>query len=174
VKIHFGFGGKKLPGWRNWDKDCNLKNPLPYSNDIVTHVFVENGIEYLTHQEAWKFLEECFRIIKPEGMIRIAFPDISELRKTITPTYRKMVQAKGDSDGTRKTTIQAFAFKYNRRGIWTSDLLETFLNAVGFKTNLAYVGHSFLPEFLGVEQYGTTAEEKLKSIGISVIEGVKL
>ena len=168
MKIHFGLGGKKLPGWRNWGKDCDLKRALPYSDNIVTHLFVENGIEYLTHQEVFKFLEECHRILVPNGFIRIAIADISEQWSAMTPKIKKHLLAEGKADGSAKSTIKATVFKEGYRSCWNSNLLVTFLTANGFKTNLSTAGNSYLPEFDGLE---SNTENEIEP---SIVEGVKI
>lgn len=174
MKIHFGLGGNKLPGWRNWDNDCDLRKPLPYSTGIVTHIFVERGIEQITHQEAWKFFEECFRILKPAGLIRVAVPDISQMWPAMTAVHRKSVQAVGYGDGTSMSIIRAALFEHGHQAVWNSDLLETIMSAIGFTANKASAGESFYPEFVGLESRWKAVGKAAAEAETAVVEGVKL
>jgi predicted SAM-dependent methyltransferase len=134
----------------------------------VTHIFVENGVEYLTHQEAWKFFEECHRILIPNGFIRIAITDISEQWSAMTPKYRKKAKELGIGDGDAKSTIKAVIFKQGFQGCWNAKLLDTFLIAVGFKTYGSNVSHSRnIIEFNNLEVISDNFEP-------SIIEGTKV
>ncbi len=83
--INLACGGKfcNLSGWINADHNpssqevlrVNLLKPLPFENNSFDVVYHSQFIEHLTFDDAEKFLEECFRILKPNGILRVVTPD---------------------------------------------------------------------------------------------------
>lgn len=88
TKLNLGSGGKILPGWDNLDYDphpgviiCDLRNPLPYSDRSVSHIFSEHAIEHLDELEGYVLLRESYRVLMSGGHIRISCPDLEEYVK---------------------------------------------------------------------------------------------
>jgi predicted SAM-dependent methyltransferase len=84
--INLACGGKlcRQPGWVNADhnpssKDVvrvNLLRALPFANGSFDVVYHSQFIEHLPEGEAKAFLGECWRILKPGGVIRVVTPDL--------------------------------------------------------------------------------------------------
>src|SRR5881396_391258 len=68
-KLHFGCGGLNLPDWSNYDLEVDIRKPLPFPNACASHILAEHVVEHVTHQEAWKFFEECWRVLIPGGVL---------------------------------------------------------------------------------------------------------
>ena len=81
VKIQFCCGTNKLEGWINRDADCDITEPLPYRDNFADYAFCEHGLEHVSGPEALKFLDECYRILKPKGVLRICVPVQDRLTK---------------------------------------------------------------------------------------------
>lgn len=84
IKLNLGCGDVYLEEWINIDLDSSkadinqdLRSPLPYTDNTVDFIINEHFIEHLTVEEGLKFLEECFRVLKPGGVFRIATPDLT-------------------------------------------------------------------------------------------------
>ncbi len=57
--------------------DLNTDNLiLPFNDNCVSLVYFSHTIEHLEEAKANKFLSECFRILKPRGVLRIVIPSI--------------------------------------------------------------------------------------------------
>lgn len=83
LKLHLGCGPHIKEGWENYDLEpgpggikWDLRKPLPVDDNSVDFIFTEHFIEHLTRPEAVKFLQECFRALKPGGTLRISTPDL--------------------------------------------------------------------------------------------------
>jgi predicted SAM-dependent methyltransferase len=63
---------------------------LPLTNESCEGIYSSHMLEHLDRNEADKFLEEAYRILRPNGIIRMAVPDI---RKQI-----KQYNESGDAD----------------------------------------------------------------------------
>lgn len=89
IKIQFGCGGNILNGWINHDSDCDITKPLPYPNDYADMCFTEHTVEHVSAPDCLRFFEECRRILKPGGVLRVCVPildrieDYSHLRDLV-------------------------------------------------------------------------------------------
>jgi len=60
-------------------KQLDIRKGLPYDDNSVDLIFASHLIEHLTVEEGLKLLKECYRVLKPGGMIRLATPDARKL-----------------------------------------------------------------------------------------------
>jgi len=88
VKINLGCG------WRNFDKDWihidggdydHLDytdiTKLEFENNSVDLIYVSHVLEYFDINEVKQLLQEWQRVLKPEGILRIAVPDFETMTK---------------------------------------------------------------------------------------------
>jgi len=86
-KLHLGAGPRSAQGWLGTDiapsSDgvvyLNATEPFPIEDDTFDYVFSEHMIEHMSWQAGLAMLEECHRILKPGGTIRVATPDLAVL-----------------------------------------------------------------------------------------------
>jgi len=86
-KLHLGCGWNLLPGWLNVDyfperRDAlylDARRPFFFRDETFDYIFSEHMIEHMSHQDGLKMLGECYRILKRQGKIRIATPDLAFL-----------------------------------------------------------------------------------------------
>jgi SAM-dependent methyltransferase len=82
--VNVGCGSAGLDGWVNIDcfpdegvtcvRDCRTSLPLP--SNSARAIFTEHFLEHLDYyEEAPRFLEECFRVLRPGGLLRVIVPD---------------------------------------------------------------------------------------------------
>jgi len=88
--LNCGCGQRFQPDWVNIDSvprgeqvlvhDLNQGIPFPeYSFDVVYHSHL---LEHLAKAEAVPFMQECFRVLKPEGTVRVVVPDLEQIART--------------------------------------------------------------------------------------------
>jgi predicted SAM-dependent methyltransferase len=83
-KLHIGCGHNRLHGWINIDMDENLKSDivldvtkgLPFQDNSISCIHSEDFIEHISLDDGKFFLKECFRVLKPDGVLRIVTPDL--------------------------------------------------------------------------------------------------
>ena len=88
-KLHLGAGTIKLDNWFNTDllpqfrKEIYYLNmlsiPYCFKDNTFDYIFSEHNFEHFSLEELYKILKECLRILKPEGVIRIATPDLKRI-----------------------------------------------------------------------------------------------
>lgn len=79
MKIQFGCGSNRLEGWKNHDADVNVTKRLPYGDAVAEVVFAEHLCEHISAPECLRFFDECFRILKPGGVLRICVPILDRI-----------------------------------------------------------------------------------------------
>jgi len=74
--LNFGAGPNQLPPpWQNLNAEHDLRKRLKFADGSVSAILAEHVIEHVPYLQAYGFLLECFRVLAPEGILRLAFPD---------------------------------------------------------------------------------------------------
>jgi predicted SAM-dependent methyltransferase len=90
-KLQIGAQGSPMKGWLNVDilpktndtayMDATQK--FPFADNTFDYIFAEHMIEHITFDEAQQMLNECCRTLKPDGVIRLATPDLDNAVKLL-------------------------------------------------------------------------------------------
>lgn len=92
-KLHIGSGSNLLDGWLNSDYfpkadgvlHLDARGRFPFPAGAFDYVFSEHMIEHIAYAKGARMLQECFRVLKPGGRLRISTPDLAfltDLRRT--------------------------------------------------------------------------------------------
>jgi len=89
VLVNLGSGHYPLAGWVNVDLDldsrpdvcADFKGGLPFRDGCADFMHTEDFIDTLELEQAATFLYECYRILKPGGVIRVLTPDVEKLAR---------------------------------------------------------------------------------------------
>jgi predicted SAM-dependent methyltransferase len=87
TKLHLGCGSELLEGWLNSDLSpssnrilrLDATDPFPFPDETFDYVFSEHMIEHNSYSNGLAMLNECYRVLKDNGKIRISTPDLSFL-----------------------------------------------------------------------------------------------
>jgi SAM-dependent methyltransferase len=87
--INLGCGGRFHPDWVNADiaprdpsiLQCDLNRKLPFADNDFDVVYHSNVLEHVRCCDALPFIRECYRILKPGGILRVATPDLERICK---------------------------------------------------------------------------------------------
>lgn len=83
--LNLGGGSNTIEGALTADLDpradtyMNLAKRLPFSDASIDLIFTEEFIEHIPKEDAAIMLRECWRVLKPGGVLRIATPDLNWL-----------------------------------------------------------------------------------------------
>ena len=87
MKIHLGCGKRDFDGWVNVDladfphihHRTSVDDLSIFDDGIADVIYSSHTLEYFDRQEAIVVLKECKRVLKPNGILRVAVPDIDAL-----------------------------------------------------------------------------------------------
>lgn len=86
--LHLGCGTNILNGWLNTDIRAHGKmicmdasEPFPLENDTLDYIFSEHMFEHLSYESGKTMLRECYRTLKPDGILRLTMPTLDFLIK---------------------------------------------------------------------------------------------
>ena len=83
LRLDFGAGRNPIPNFKSVDlyapeadfKVDLFKFPLPWKDESVTEIHASHFVEHIPGKIRWPFFEECWRILKPGGTMRISCPN---------------------------------------------------------------------------------------------------
>lgn len=86
VAVNLGCGSHYRKGWLNFDlypasqdvQQANIIEGVPLDDGVADFVYHSHVLEHLTREDGERFLRECYRILKPGGILRIAVPDLED------------------------------------------------------------------------------------------------
>lgn len=92
LKLHLGSNRTVLKGWlcsdivpqNNQSILLDVRDRFPFENNVFDYIFAEHLIEHLSLDEGIFMLNECFRLLKKNGRLRIATPDLDVISKLYT------------------------------------------------------------------------------------------
>jgi SAM-dependent methyltransferase len=82
--LNFGCGATFHEDWDNIDlvsfapavRAHDIRKNLPYVDEYFDACYSSHTIEHMKKHEAISVIDECYRILKPQGIIRIVVPDL--------------------------------------------------------------------------------------------------
>ena len=87
--INIGCGSRFNENWINVDIQPvnnriiahDISNELPFTDNYFDVVYHSHVIEHLQRDKVAVFLEDCYRVLKPGGILRIAAPDLEQITR---------------------------------------------------------------------------------------------
>ena len=61
------------------DVTCDLTKVFPFEKDTYDYIYAEQFIEHLNWIEGQKFLRNCFRVLKRNGILRLVLPHYKKI-----------------------------------------------------------------------------------------------
>ncbi|MDZ4401089.1 methyltransferase domain-containing protein [Prosthecobacter sp.] len=148
-KLHIGCGPHNLPGWLNADLyptgnqiRLDATRRFPFDEDVFDYIYSEHMIEHVPWTDGVRMLRECFRVLKPGGVIRIATPDLKFvtrlLRGELSPLEQEYIRQSRDrwtpwaQDATAAYAINNFMRAWGHQFIFDEPTLNRSLALAGF------------------------------------------
>jgi predicted SAM-dependent methyltransferase len=74
----------------------NLLQGIPANDVSFDAVYHSHVLEHFTKANGFKFMQECYRVLKPNGIIRIAIPDLEQIAKLYIKFLEQGVASEND------------------------------------------------------------------------------
>ncbi len=159
----------------NWDNSIylhNLMKNFPWKENSIDIIYSSHTLEHFTKEDGLKFLKECYRVLKKDGVIRILVPDleciINEYNKGIirSDDFIHSLLVLYDKNSNRIKNKLAPFFQYPHKCMYDAKTLIIILNDLGFSTTSKIGFDSAIPEIEKIELHERT-------VGAVIVEGFK-
>jgi SAM-dependent methyltransferase len=195
-RLQLGTGPNLLPGWLNTDLSperypehspelvyLDASRPFPIADMSFDYVFSEHQIEHIPETQARLMVEECFRVLKPAGRLRIGTPDLSAILSLYGDPLEEVQRHYVDwvmtrfrpniSSGNRRCYVINHIFTdHGHRFIYDYETLSALLTDAGFReVVLRKPGESDDPLLRDIEAHGRAiGDEAINSFETLVVE----
>ena len=157
--LNLGCGKHFHPDWVNLDFHSDsenvivhdLREGIPFEDEIFEVVYHSHVLEHFPRRRAKAFIEECFRVLRPRGVIRVVVPDLEQIAREYLQTLEAVIGGSEEA-----------AYNYD----WI--LLEMYDQAVRHRSGgdmAAYLANSYLPnENYIIQRFGHEGETLIKNL----------
>ena len=102
--LNLGCGSRFHLGWTNVDIACasphvqahDLRLGIPYPDDTFEVVYHSHLLEHLSKYEALSFTQECHRVLKPGGIVRVVVPDLERIARLYLMALERALQGQDE------------------------------------------------------------------------------
>lgn len=191
-KLQIGCGYRPIDGWFNTDltprKDqvayLDVSERFPFADETFDFIHCEHMIEHLPYPVGAHMLQECARVVKPGGVIRLATPNLRTLIDLYadikSDTQQRYLRFSADrylpEIGIASDTfvINNFFRNFGHQFIYDPKTLTEALHRAGL-TNVTprAVGESDYEPLRGIEQHGQDITDEFNRLETFVLEASK-
>jgi predicted SAM-dependent methyltransferase len=140
IRLHLGSGRRRKPGWVNIDLflgapvdlGWKLPRPLPFAPQTVNAIFHEHLLEHLTLEQGLALLDECHRLLRLGGILRIGVPDAGVYLRAYAGDDRRILDEVRPGRPTRLLAIQEVFYRHGHRTMYDLETLTLLCKAAGF------------------------------------------
>jgi predicted SAM-dependent methyltransferase len=165
VRLHLGSGFLYQPDWVNvdilgpkTDLALDVTRSLPFPDDSVDDICHQHLISLFTLREALLLTEECRRVLKPGGTLRIAVIDGGRALSSYAGGERRPSPT---SAPTPMLSVDALFYGHRHRVLYDRETLQMLCRAAGFP-------HSEVREFGVGRQLPNIDEPSRREISVYV------
>ncbi|WP_394997670.1 class I SAM-dependent methyltransferase [uncultured Helicobacter sp.] len=104
-----------------------MRYPFKCDDDSFEGIFSEHVLEHFYVDDARRILQECFRVLKPRGCIRLSIPDVSQCVRDYLKAKERVESAHLAAECVRLLTQE-----FLHLSVWDFERLAYELESVGF------------------------------------------
>jgi predicted SAM-dependent methyltransferase len=87
--LNLGCGQRLHPSWINLDFVStgtgvivhDLKKGIPFPEESFDVVYHSHVLEHFSKEESNPFIRECYRVLRPQGILRVVVPDLEQIAR---------------------------------------------------------------------------------------------
>ncbi|HEU4520490.1 MAG TPA: methyltransferase domain-containing protein [Thermoanaerobaculia bacterium] len=167
-RIHLGCGEHRIRGWINADlaftgaQDllADLGQALPFRNESAQFIHSEDLLEHMDLAQGLALLRECYRVLRPGGVMRLLTPDAAAIVEHIYLRPEKRHLRWCDRELGAGSRVEALNMHFRMNGehrfIYDFDYLRHVLSEIGFSVRRVRWNDSAYRElrFLDLRNFG--------------------
>jgi predicted SAM-dependent methyltransferase len=141
LRLHLGSGRSPKSGWVNLDLfgdpvdlAWDLRRRLPLKEGSVDTIFQEHLLEHFTLEKGLALTRECYRVLKPGGVLRVGVPDAKAYARAYVRGGGGPIASVRPGRPTRLLALQEVFYRHGHRTMYDFDTLALVCNAAGFET----------------------------------------
>lgn len=192
-RLQIGAQSNSVDGWLNVDIEpksravafMDATRPFPLADHTFDFIFTEHMVEHITFPEACFMLKECYRVLKPGGVIRVSTPNLGFLidlyQNPEDPLHRSYIEQSTQRYFTQPTpamdtvVINNFFRDWGHRFIHDAKSLQYVLKQAGFSTiTRCTVGESTHSALANLEQHDKEIGTDFNRLESIILEATKL
>jgi predicted SAM-dependent methyltransferase len=168
IKICFGSGGVALDGWIHvdWNMACrpdvvaDCGGRMPFADGVADFLHSEDFLDQLPMARAEAFIDECHRILRPDGVMRLLTPDLRKLVDLYLRDDPRLLELWEAGVGLplRTRTLGEVVNEGIRRCghefVYDETTLRALIEPRGFTVDRVEYNQSGHPELRGMDQRG--------------------
>lgn len=138
LKLHLGSGGEHKDGWVNVDLvgdpvefSWDLSRGIPFSDSSADEIFHEHLLEHIPLEAGYGFMRECYRVLAPTGILRVAVPDAGSLAQSYVTKSSYLPLLHGHSP-TAMIGLQELFYWHRHTTMYDAETLQFLFKASGF------------------------------------------
>ena len=197
--LHVGCGTNLLEGWLNTDiiahgsiMALDASRTFPIDDSSLDFIFSEHMFEHLTYESGKMMLRECYRTLKPGGILRLTMPTLEFLINLYNEPEKELHQQyarwslqqfapqmyadciKRGNSLPMAMIVNNFMRFWGHQMIYDFPLLEAMLTDIGFlDIKRCEAGRSDLPFLRGLEHHGDVIPKWANDLESMTIEATK-
>jgi predicted SAM-dependent methyltransferase len=197
-KLQIGCGHKLAEGWLNTDLTplypgvafLDASKKFPFKDNSFDFIFSEHTFEHLKFRDSCNMISECYRVLKPNGVLRLAMPHADFLFKlyqdpelsihkdythwAINKFCGDVVHLLSNNYHPEVYVINNFYRDWGHQMIHKYDSLEKLLQKFNFSNiKRKEVGVSDFEELSNMEKHGEVTSNEFNKLETLVIEAKK-
>ena len=167
-RLHLGCGDHRLEGWHNadWvhapavDVRIDCSGALPFRTGAIAFIHAEDLIEHLDLPGGKALLGECFRILRPGGVLRLLTPDLAALIRNVyerrDARHLAWCSREMSASGPCESLNMHLRMNGEHRFLYDEAYLRQTLSEAGFRTRRVRWNRSAHPElrYLDLRDFG--------------------
>lgn len=192
-KLQVGTGFNGLDGWLNGDVlprqrsyiYLDATERLPFTDSTFAFIYSEHMIEHIGYRSARDFVRECYRVLRPGGVLRLSTPNLAVLigmyvrdDDPVADEYVKYAVRSyvpyADTN-VKAFVLNNFFYNWGHSFIFDKDTLATTLTQAGFRDLSWQQPHeSRFLELRNLEKHGALiGSERINAWQSMIVEAVK-
>ena len=178
-----------LEGWLNTDIETipgvmwmDATRQFPFADETFHYIYSEHMIEHVPYDRGTYMLRECYRVMRPGGVIRVITPNLSAILGLYGPKLSAEQERYlqwfchtfvPEREPIAASAINAMFRLWGHQFIYDEPTLATTLRSAGFKSVNRYpISHSDHPELQNLVHERRYPEGLLNFESVT-LEGIK-